>query len=136
MSGIDSSTGIREPGGDACCGLPQKGTVEIRGLEDLQALASRCRVVFINFYSPLCTYCYLFEPIYRKVAEETGGKAAFARVNVAEDMELAMLFGVMATPTTLGLVDGKLELAIPGYIDYEEFNTLVQETLSKAGCRH
>jgi len=134
MSGVDVSAGMRGPGSNACCGLSQKGAVEIRGLDDLQALVSRCRVVFVNFYSPLCTYCYLFEPVYRKVAEETGGKAAFARVNVAMDLELATLFGIMATPTTIALVNGKPVLAVPGYMDYEEFATLVQETLNQAGC--
>ena len=138
MSGINAGEASHEfrgeAGSEACCSLSRGGVIEVSGLEELRELASRCRVVFINFYSPMCTYCYLFEPVYSRVASEMAGKAAFARVNVARSLELAGLFGIMATPTTIALVDGRAELMIPGYMDYEDFHGLAHELLRKTGC--
>ncbi len=118
-----------------CCQKTVPAGYEITSRKELEQLISNCRVVFINFYSPLCPYCEMFKPIYLRVARKYSDKAVFARSNTAYSPELAWSFNVMATPTTVALVNGKVVVYIPGYIDEITFNEIVLKTLSKAGCQ-
>ncbi len=118
----------------ACCIRDYPPGYEIKSEAELEELIKTCKVVFINYYSPVCPYCELFAPIYTKIASKYRGKAVFARVNVAVAPELAWRYYVMATPTTIALYKGKPVQGVPGYIEEEYFEELVKEVLREAGC--
>ena len=117
-----------------CCKKEYPVGYEIKGVEEVSELTSNCRVVFINFYSPMCPYCDLFYPVYMEIGRKYNGNAVFARQNVATNPELAWRYNVLMTPTTIVLVDGKPAYQIQGYIPKEYFEETVKNILVETQC--
>ena len=64
--------------------------------------------VLVDFWAPWCGYCRRIGPAVDALAAEYAGKVAVGKVNVDEQPELAMQFGVMSIPTLLVFKGGQL----------------------------
>ena len=57
------------------------------------------RLVIVEFFNSACPSCQAIAPVYEALSKELGENAVFTRVNAQQNMEIAMRFGIMATPT-------------------------------------
>lgn len=65
--------------------------------------------VLVDFWATWCGPCRMQGQILDTLDKEIdGSKAVLAKVNVDEQQELAMQFGVMSIPTLLVFKDGKV----------------------------
>lgn len=64
-------------------------------------------VTLVDFWAPWCGPCKMQTPILEKMAETVAGKATIAKVNVDDNRELAVKFGVRSIPTLVILKDGQ-----------------------------
>ncbi len=117
-----------------CCKKIYPVGLEIKSIKEVDELTSNCRIVFINFYSPMCPYCELFYPIYMEVGRKYNGKAVFARFNVTYSPETAWRYNVLMTPTTIALIDKKPSLHLKGYLPREYFEEAVKKVLIETNC--
>ena len=58
----------------------------------------------------------MLSPIIEEVRKETEGKAVVGKINVDEQQELAMQFGVMSIPTLLVFKNGEIVKKQIGFI--------------------
>ncbi|WP_438497046.1 thioredoxin [Paenibacillus sp. IHBB 3054] len=65
-------------------------------------------VSLVDFWAPWCGPCRIQLPIVEELANELKGQANIAKVNVDDEQELAVRFGVRSIPTLLLFKDGKL----------------------------
>ncbi|WP_149846956.1 thioredoxin [Paenibacillus sp. 37] len=65
-------------------------------------------VSLVDFWAPWCGPCRIQLPIVEELANELKGQANIAKVNVDDEQELAIRFGVRSIPTLLLFKDGKL----------------------------
>lgn len=71
--------------------------------------------VVVDFYADWCPPCRMMTPAVEQLAGELAGKVKIGKLNVDENQELAIRYGVMGIPT-LGLFrDGKLVDRLVGY---------------------
>jgi thioredoxin 1 len=64
--------------------------------------------VVVDFWAPWCGPCRMQGPILEQLDKEMNGKMKVVKVNVDEEGELAMTFGVQSIPTLLFYKDGKV----------------------------
>jgi len=71
-------------------------------------------VTLVDFWAPWCGPCKMQTPILEKVAETVAGKAVIAKVNVDDNRELAVKYGIRSIPALLLFKDGKLVRTLIG----------------------
>ncbi len=63
--------------------------------------------VLLDFWASWCGPCRMVSPIIDEIAEERAD-IKVGKINVDEEGELAMQFGVMSIPTLIVIKDGKV----------------------------
>lgn len=61
----------------------------------------------IDFWAPWCGPCRVLAPIVGEVSDELRGKVDFAKIDVEENGEAALEYGVMSIPTLIVFKDGR-----------------------------
>ena len=64
--------------------------------------------VLLDFWATWCGPCRMIAPTLAQIAEENEGRLKVGKVNVDEEMELAMRFGVTSIPLLVVMKDGKI----------------------------
>ena len=63
--------------------------------------------VLLDFYADWCGPCKMLAPVLHEIAEENAGALKVGKINVDEQMELAMRFQVSSIPMLVVFKDGK-----------------------------
>ena len=70
-----------------------------------QALAEG-KLMMVDFWAAWCGPCRMLAPMVDDLAAKYEGKAVVGKVNVDEEQELAIRYGVMSIPTVIFFKDG------------------------------
>lgn len=65
--------------------------------------------VVIDFWSEHCGPCKMLAPVLDEVADEVGETAKVTKVDVMDQRDLAMKFGIRAVPTLIFMKDGEVK---------------------------
>ena len=82
--------------------------------------------VLLDFYADWCGPCKMLSPILHELAEEKSGALKVGKVNVDEQMELAMRFQVSSIPMLVVFKDGKAVAKSVGYRPKSEIAAMVR----------
>ncbi len=76
--------------------------------------------VLIDFYADWCGPCKMMSPIIDQIAEEKSDSIKVGKVNVDENQDLAMQYGIMSIPTIIIMKNGKVDKTFVGVRDKKE----------------
>ncbi len=82
-------------------------------------------LAMVDFWAPWCGPCRTQGPIFEEVAAEFGDRVAFGKVNIDDDRDLAVRFGVRSIPTLLLLKDGEVVETKVGLTRKEDLQALL-----------
>jgi len=71
-------------------------------------------VVVVDCWASWCAPCRILSPIIEELAQDCAGKILFAKLNVDENQERSLEYGIMSIPTLLVFKGGKLVDRIVG----------------------
>lgn len=81
--------------------------------------------VLVDFWATWCGPCQMLAPTIAEIAEEYAGRAVVGKVNVDDEPQLAMMFGIQSIPTVLIFKDGKLAESVVGLRSKETYTALL-----------
>lgn len=73
-------------------------------------------VVLVDFFATWCGPCKMLSPVLEEVAKEVEEKLDIVKVDVDQDGELAMRFGIMSVPTMIIFKDGQPMTQLQGFM--------------------
>ena len=65
------------------------------------------KLMMVDFWADWCGPCRMLAPVIDQLAERYEGKVVSGKVNVDDEQELAIRYGVMSIPTVIFFKDGK-----------------------------
>ena len=78
-----------------------------------QEVLNSDKPVLMDFWAPWCGPCRMVVPLVEEIAEERSD-IKDVKINVDEEQELAMQFGVMSIPTLVVMKNGKIVNQVTG----------------------
>jgi thioredoxin 2 len=87
--------------------LPEPGAV-IEPLPNQIAhfLQNTSLPVLVDFYSPTCAPCHVMNPVVESLAQRKAGELMVVKINVDQNYQIAIQFGIQGVPTFLVLFKG------------------------------
>ncbi|MBO4426523.1 MAG: thioredoxin [Clostridiales bacterium] len=70
--------------------------------------------VMIDFYAEWCGPCRMMSPVVEDFAKEYEGKVKIGKINVDDESELAMRFGIQSIPSFVFMREGKVVERVTG----------------------
>ena len=78
-----------------------------------QEVLNSDKPVLMDFWAPWCGPCRMVVPLVEEIAQERSD-IKVVKINVDEEQELAMQFGVMSIPTLVVMKNGKIANQVTG----------------------
>ena len=82
--------------------------------------------VLLDFYADWCGPCKMLTPVLHEIAEENADTLKVGKINVDEQMELAMRFQVSSIPMLVVFKNGKAVAKSVGYRPKAEIAAMVE----------
>lgn len=83
--------------------------------------------VVVDFWASWCGPCRAMGPVIEQFAKDYDGKYIVGKVNVDENPELSMEYGIMSIPSIIVFKNGKVAAQKIGLISSEEIVDLIEK---------
>ena len=75
--------------------------------ESFEKTLNEGKLMMVDFWASWCGPCRMLAPMVDELAAKYDGKVVVGKVNVDDEQELAIRYGVMSIPTVIFFKDGK-----------------------------
>ena len=82
--------------------------------------------VLVDFWASWCGPCKMLSPIVDQIADEYYGKVKVGKINVDEQMSLAIDYKIEVIPTLIFFKEGKIQKQTVGLLDKEEIEAIIK----------
>ena len=91
-------------------------------------------LVLVDFWHDRCPWCLRLNPIFDEVATEYHGKTKFVKLNILakpENQQIAVMYGVMGTPTLIFFCDGRPVETLVGFQPKDRLKQTLEDMIAK-----
>jgi len=86
--------------------------------------------VLVDFWAEWCGPCRMITPVVKEMADEYEGKAKIGKVNVDENPNISMKFGVRSIPTLLIFKNGEVADQVVGAVPKSQLTNKLDAQLA------
>ena len=94
-----------------------------------QILNSESKTVFCDFWATWCGPCRMLAPVYQDISEQYEGQAVFVKLDVDENEEAAMKYGISSIPNIIAFKNGQPIDSSLGFVPQASLENFVKENL-------
>lgn len=101
----------------------------INSTKEFDDLIKKDRYVLVDFWAAWCAPCRMIAPVVEKIAGNYSGKITVAKVNVDEQEELAIRYGIQSIPTVIFFKQGKVASKEIGVKPMSSFTKMIDSNI-------
>lgn len=94
---------------------------------NFEELLASGKPMVVDFWATWCGPCRMIAPIIEEIAHDFEGKIKVGKVNVDEQEELAIRYGISSIPTLLLFKNGEVAKKTLGYMPKEAVIKFIEE---------
>lgn len=104
--------------------------VIVNSTEEFDNMLANNKLVLVDFWATWCTPCKMVAPIIDQLAEQYAGKITVAKVDVDQQQDLAVRYGIQTIPTIMLFKDGKFVAKEIGVKPIDSFKSMVDSHIA------
>ena len=94
-----------------------------------QILAESKTPVFCDFWATWCGPCRMLAPVFEEISDQYDGKAVFVKIDIDENEDSAIKYGITSIPNVIAFKDGKAVANSLGFVPAQVLENFVKENL-------
>jgi len=103
--------------------------VEINDIDfDKEVIESEVPVL-VDFWAPWCGPCKALAPTLDEISKDNEGKIKIVKINVDDNKEIAVKFGIQSIPTMLIFIKGELKEQIVGSLPKNQIEKTLMDII-------
>ncbi|MBI2486656.1 MAG: thioredoxin [Deltaproteobacteria bacterium] len=109
--------------------MASAGTVELSDSTFETEVIKSETPVLVDFWAPWCGPCRMIAPVVEEIATSYTGRLKVGKVNVDDNQEITMKYGIRSIPTLILFKNGKAVDQIIGAVPKSEIERIIKKAL-------
>jgi len=102
----------------------------VNSTKEFDDLLTKEKYVLVDFWATWCAPCRMIAPVIEKIADQYEGKVTVAKVDVDQQQELSIRYGISSIPTVIFFKEGKIASKEIGVKPLNSFTKMIESNIA------